>query len=58
MTDFLAGFLGLVAVFALSMGGFSRTRNLPSGHPEKKEIWLGALKLAIGVFVIGFIFLT
>ena len=52
MTDFLVGFLGLVAVFALSMGGFSRETE------KKNEIWLGALKLAIGAFVIGFIFLT
>jgi hypothetical protein len=58
MTDFIVGFLGLVAVFALSMGGFSRARNLPDGHPKKNEIWLGALKLAIGAFVIGFIFLA
>jgi hypothetical protein len=43
-------FLLLVAVFALSMGGFSRAKNL---DVDKKEIWLGAFKLAIGCSVIG-----
>jgi len=52
VTDFLIGFFALVAVFALSMGGFSRATE------KKNEIWLGALKLAIGAFAIAFIFLT
>lgn len=52
MTDFLIGFFGVVAVIALSMGGFSRETE------KKNEIWLGALKIAIVAFVIGFIFLT
>jgi hypothetical protein len=43
-------FLLAVVVFALSMGGFSRAKDLPI---EKKEIWLGAFKLAIGCSVIG-----
>ena len=50
MDSLLTLFLGLVFVFALSMGGFFRETE------GKKEIWRGAFMLAIASVVVGIIF--